>query len=428
MLKSIKNIFHKKQEITEVKSLTLKSLPDWLSEKEETCTSRRNEIYIKSREDLLRLEQDLKDLLDEFKEEPSGEPRHHKVEQVNRHALPQFIKKIESELKDEFSEDDEVFYQEIAALISGCYAAYRGPGRYLHHLYPDEVKAFRQTLDQMGQELNRMTEVMRISRERLSNINNVRDALSEREDLIEESNKSAEEEKSTETRYNKSIDNLEDLKTQFSELTSSDEYHCYETKQNELIKLEKTYKEKRESVESFIRTALPVWKRVSKTFKEQKKSDEEKKVEDLIRLASSAHRSDDELLYHIKITSGIIFSLFSSGVIHTKNSFEKVLFSHEEEYLGKISGLLKGSESSLTEQDRLRDELGRSDILRKKEQLEHEIKNLETDINSMKAGLLKMKERNSGVSEKIKNNNVTLREKFAELKEEDVELDTPDEN
>uniref|UniRef100_UPI001BD23369 hypothetical protein n=1 Tax=Methanospirillum sp. TaxID=45200 RepID=UPI001BD23369 len=143
MFESIKKIFARSSEKKPHSEILLKDLPSWLDEKESDCISRRNDASTQSRERLLRLEQDLRQLLTEFGDESSDEPRHHKVEQVNRHALPQFCRKIEAELKGSFSDDDEIFYQEVAGLINGCFKAYRGPGRYLHHIYPEEVKVFR---------------------------------------------------------------------------------------------------------------------------------------------------------------------------------------------------------------------------------------------------------------------------------------------
>jgi hypothetical protein len=426
MLESIKNIFHKKSDIIEKKSLTLSSLPDWLSQKEEACTSHRNEIYKQSRADLLQFEKELKDLLNEFKEDPALEPQHHKVEQVNRHALPQFIKKIESELKEEFSDDDDEFYKEIAELISGCFAAYRGPGRYLHHLYPEEVKDFRLTLDQMGKELNRMTDVMRISRERLVLIYNVRDALSEREDLLEEWSQSVEEERSIDTGYHEGLKHVETLKESLKHLEENEEFLKYEKREERCAELEKTLKEKREVLDSSIRTAVHVWKRAERAFSDKKSSDEVKAMEELIRIASSTHRDDEELLNLICKTSGILFSLFQSGVLEARNSFEKSLFSNEEQYTDKFTGLIEETRSSLKEMSVLQEELEKSEMMKKKEKFLHDIREDEHEISSMKMSLEKLTERKATVKEKINGNLITLKEKFTELKEESFVLDLPE--
>jgi len=428
MFESIRNIFQKKQEKSEEKRLTLKTLQDWLNTKEEACTGKRNAVYKKSREDLLRLEQDLKGLLNEFKEESIEEPHHHKVEQVNRHALPQFIKKIESELKGEFSDDDEIFYQEIADLISGCFSAYKGPGRYLHHLYPEEVKTFRQTLDQMGRELNRMTKVMRISRERLLRINSIREILSERDDLLKEIFQSEEEEKSIKAGYEEGHKHLETIRLELKVLNESEAFRDIEKKNQEYEELEKLYLEKRASLESLIRTAVSVWKRAERLLSEQKRSEDEKNVKELIHSASSAHRSDEDLLHHIKQTSGAIFGLFQSGTLQAKNSFEKNLFSSEDAYLEKISGLFETSSKSLSDKSRLREELDCSDIMRKRERLLHDIREEEREISSMETTIEKINERRETVREKLKENQDILEDKFGEFKEENVILDLTDDD
>ena len=98
------------------------------------------------------------------------------MEQVNRHNLPQFKRKIESALDVTFSEDDEAYYRQVADMVDGCFKAYRGPGRYLHQIYADEVRLFRQSMDVIGKELNNLTDAIKTSRTRLQSIESVRSA------------------------------------------------------------------------------------------------------------------------------------------------------------------------------------------------------------------------------------------------------------
>lgn len=339
MFDSLKKIFSKKPEPVQKESITLDQLKGWLDNQEQDCLNRRMVVSARAREQLMRLKQDLHTLLTEFGDDSGDEPRHHKVEQVNRHNLPQFCKKIEIELKRDFSDDDETFYREIAGLINGCFKAYRGPGRYLHILYPDEVKAFRQTLDQMGQELNQMTDVMRISIEHLSRIGAVRDAIREHDEVINGFETIDDEIASVKKRKVLKESSLTELRQELETLKSSAEYREYVCILQEMEGLVKELAETREAADSLIRNSVPVWKRAARAFSEQGRLEDEKKIEDLIQIAASPRRNDADLLNYASDMADLLFGLFDSGSLQTKNSFEKSIFSSTEGYRGKISGI-----------------------------------------------------------------------------------------
>ncbi|MDD1723787.1 MAG: hypothetical protein LUQ07_01510 [Methanospirillum sp.] len=427
MFDKIKRIFSKKSDDVPGESFDLDSLAQWLDGQEESCIRRRTSISTESRERLLALEQDLKELLDGFGEESSDELHHPKVEQVNKHALPQFCKKIESELEGDFSEDDETFYREVAALINGCFKAYRGPGRYLHHLYPEEVRLFKQTLDQMGLELNRMTDVIRVSRERLSRIDGVRDMLTEYTDLVSGSAKVDTEEATYQLRLSELTSFQDELEAQLMALTSSDAYSGYAKTEGDLKNTERQLNEARESLDSFIRTAIPVWKRAARIFQEQGKKEEEKKIEDLIQLASSPRRSDADLTAGVLVTSGSLFALIGGDLLQTKNSFEKSMFSSPDTYTGKISSLHDSIPMLSGEVQRMREMMDHSPVTTEKERLMHQIEMQRSEISTLMGEKEKLHERRVSLADKRKAVLGTLQERFTELSDRRLVLDIPEE-
>ncbi|HOL41833.1 MAG TPA: hypothetical protein PLY78_08385 [Methanospirillum sp.] len=422
MFDSIKKIFRKPHEKPATSFIRLEDLPAWLDSREADCISRRNAASIRSRERLLRLEQDLHQLLTEFGDEPSDEPHHHKVEQVNRHALPQFCKKIEAELEGDFSEDDEIFYREVAGLINGCFKAYRGPGRYLHHLYPEEIKVFKQTLDQMGQELNRMTEIIRISRDHLSEMNALRDLLRERDMLLHEQKQAEEEGKHFESRIDDLENELEKAQADLTNLIASDAYALHLRLEEEVEKLRQELEKTRDTWESQIRIAVPVWKRASKTFEEQGKPVDVKNMEELIHWASSPRRDDDELFSRVVSTAPSLFRLVESGIIQPKNSFEKHLLTTADEYIKKFSDISAHLHTLADALHAKKQERDAGHILEHKDHLTHAIRDAEKLRDELILEEEKRKERLSSLHEKLAENLEKIKQKLSEFTHREMEL------
>ena len=422
MFESIKKIFARSSEKKPHSEILLKNLPSWLDEKESDCISRRNDASTQSRERLLRLEQDLRQLLTEFGDESSDEPRHHKVEQVNRHALPQFCRKIEAELKGSFSDDDEIFYQEVAGLINGCFKAYRGPGRYLHHIYPEEVKVFRQTLDQMGHELNRMTDVIRISRERLTHISDMRTLIEEKNALEEEDLRSDEELQKYETRLHELDGELSKAQAELEKVLGSDIYASYLRLEEDTGQQGRQLEKLHESWESQIRIAIPVWKRSAKAFQEQGRTEDEKKMEELIHLASSPRRDDEKVAGEVSSTAESLFSLFDSGTLQAKNSFEKQLFPSAEEYTKRFNEVFTGLHALSADLDAKMQDLNANPAMEQKNRAAQEIGDVKRKIDDLNREEEKRKERLSSLAERKESVLEDLKKSFSEFAGEETDL------
>lgn len=426
MFEKIRNLLGKKPETVPKGTVSLDDLPTWLDEQEKDCITRRAEAIATSRERIIRFEGDIRQLLTEFGEETSDEPHHHKVEQVNRHALPQFCKKIESELEGDFSEDDEAFYQEVAGLMDGCFKAFKGPGRYLHHLYPEEIKAFRQTIDHMGHELNRMTEIIRLSREHLARLAGVRDELSVREEMMKESLLASEEKEKYEIQFSYLTRDLEKLGSDLASLTSSAEYKTYMHLEEDIRKAEEQLHSVSESYESQIRNAIPVWKRAGKIFQEQGDGEHEKLMEDLVRLASSPRRQDDEIAQKVSSSSRALFSLFDNNLLVTKNTFEKHLFTTPDEYADKFTQVIQSIHTISGDLTRKQKEKEDNPALEKKAELTRLIESAEQKIHTMQEEETRRVEQLSSMDEKLGRSLETIREKFVECAGEGVILEIPE--
>ncbi len=338
MFKRITELFRSKKPEPRASITTLADLPVWLDAEEQTCISLRSEQFNDSREIIEKARQDILQLLAEFGAEDSVvEAMHPKVEQVNRHNLPQFKHKVEDALDVEFSDEDETYYQQVADMINSCFKAYRGPGRYLHHLYGDEVKVFRQLMDQIGKELNLLTEAIKNSRIRLARIEAVREGMGVVRDTEEELAEVSVIRREMDERRTDLVRRKEEFSHDLDLHASSPEFNEYTAAQTKIEEEKLRSLELFEALDALVRTALPIWRRALRIVQDERKKDEEKLLDRLIQEAVLQHYADPEIPKLIRSTTGEIFRSIENESIPLKNSFEKSLFVSAETYMDQMT-------------------------------------------------------------------------------------------
>ncbi|HWQ68002.1 MAG TPA: hypothetical protein VN372_14175 [Methanospirillum sp.] len=336
MFNKIRELFKSKESRVQEKEITIEELSSWLECEEDACTCRRSEAIGESRLKILDSKKVICDLMSDFGCEDNEQPLHPKVEQVNRHNLPQFKRRIETAVEKEFSEDDEVFYRQVAEMVDGCFKAFQGPGRYLHHLYPDEVKLFRQYMDQTGRELNHLTEAIKESRDRLGRIKTIRSALEKLGHISSE--EAVLSEQRCHTAQNRQV--LEDDRgsriREREGVAASDSYQEYVTRKSDLESARVRTLTLYDDLESLIRTALPVWRKGLRILQDQRRKDDEKMMDHLIQYAVLQKYQNEEFSNLVRSTASGLFEFIEKEEIPLKNSFEKSLFTRPDEYAEQI--------------------------------------------------------------------------------------------
>ncbi|MFH0966449.1 MAG: hypothetical protein V1862_02035 [Methanobacteriota archaeon] len=337
MFKRISELFKGKKNESKANNITALELPAWLDNEEKTCVDQRSDRINHSRDVVDKARSDILQLLKDFGSEDTEEPLHPKVEQVNRHNLPQFKRKIEAALDQEFSDDDEVYYRQVAELIDGCFKAYEGPGRYLHHLYGEEVKLFRQSMDQIGRELNHLTDMIKISRTRIGKIEAIRSALARYKSAREEALQAAGLQEEMETRREGLVAAQRRITDERDAVAMGEECTEYNRRCAALDVDSKRISVLYENVESLVRTASPVWRRVFRLVQDERHRDEEKLLDRIIQESTLQKYEDPEFLSNVSSTAAIIFRYIENEGVPIRNSFEKSLFSSPDAYVEQIS-------------------------------------------------------------------------------------------
>ena len=325
MFKRILQLFQSKNTNPAGCEISLVDLPAWLDTEEQSCISLRSDQINDSRELIDKARLDIIQLLKDFGSEETFELQHPKVEQVNRHNLPQFKRKIEDALDVKFSEDDEAYYQQVAEMINSCFKAYRGPGRYLHHLYGDEVKYFRQLMDQIGKELNQLTEAIKDSRIRLGRVDAVREALKKIKTADDELASTQQIRDEMAARRSAFVSRKNQIISEKENHAAGYEYTEYAARLAALEGEKQRTSELFEALDSLMRTALPVWRKALRIVQDKRKKDEEKILDRLIQLAVLQNYSDPNFSPLIRSTAGLLFTSIEDESIPLKNSFEKII-------------------------------------------------------------------------------------------------------
>ncbi len=380
MFKRISELFKSKKAEPQKDEISREDLPGWLTTQEESCARKRSEQINESRATIDNARTDILNLLKDFGAEDTTEPLHPKVEQVNRLNLPQFIRKIESALDVTFSEDDEIYYGQVAEMINGCFKAYKGPGRYLHHVYGTEVKLFRQSMDQIGRELNILTEIIKVSRIRIGRVVAIRQSLEQLEKVEEEMKAVSRTRDDLAGKKEVFLRQQGELSGEKETVVSSPEYLEYlgekEAHEGEAAKVTSLF----EDLDALIRTALPIWRRALRIVQDEHNREKEKALDNLIQMATLQKFGEEEFSSLTRNSADMIFPYIADGQITLKNSFEKSLFVSADEYQEEIARVIHSWQQAETDWRRDRDCLVTHPACRELVALEHRIEDLEREV------------------------------------------------
>ncbi len=423
MFEKLKNLFGGQKESVQAREMTLAEVGPWLDDLERWCTERRTQAMNTSRDTIISHRDTMMTLIHEFGVESSDDqPHHHKVEQVNRLALPQFCKRMESELEITFSADDEVFYQEVAGMVQGCFKAYRGPGRYLHHLYPDEVRVFRETLDAIGRELNRLTAIVRSSRERLGEIAKIRDELTAYTNEDGEWSRLAGEAEEIRSRIAGRDEERSHLQAARESLLSSPAYESLLALRNDHARAMDLVHTRKETLDAFFRTALPVWRKGERIFHDTGNDTGMKEMEELIRLSSHHEYGNEDLPVLIRKTADPLFDEIASGAIPVKNTFEKGLFTTAGEYTSRLETAVTVLLDAGAEVERLANLIAADPAGKQITDLDRQIEDVSRDIVFLTGEADRISERSTHLKNNLEATDKRIRELVSGISEEPVVL------
>ncbi|MDR2855208.1 MAG: hypothetical protein LBV40_03505 [Methanomicrobiales archaeon] len=325
-------------------TLSLHEIKDWLNQQEDACKMERNEVLLRSKEVIEELLVDIRKLVLSVHEVPTDNPLHPKVVQVNTQQLPLFKNKILSALDATltFSDDAEKFYTEVGAIINAIFRAFRGPGKYLHQSYPQGMHELRDQVDSFGKEINVMTAAMKISKERLANIEAVHQAYDTYNNLVSQYTNVDAMKSTMETRLKVSQEELARAQDEKTAYLESEEYQSYDLQKGDLKHQSEIVDEEKKTLQMRLNTSVQVWKRAMHEWHALSDKRNGTAISKLIALVeeNGVESNPDMIMADLKTVVKPLFQLMDTGKLSLKNAAERSYFSTSAEYLDELNKAL----------------------------------------------------------------------------------------
>ncbi len=172
MFRQLKEMFRKE----EVPPLTLVSgeIPAWITVEHSKILKNEKDHVDVSRKNIIGNIEKLRELVGFLGSAEHEGVVHPKLEKVVEKSLPLYKKAILSALNRQFPENPDEFYIAVTECLKGCLKSSAGPGRYLIAVFPEEMKAIRGAIDQVGREINSMNPVIAETRNKREALNRIR--------------------------------------------------------------------------------------------------------------------------------------------------------------------------------------------------------------------------------------------------------------
>jgi len=171
----------------------LGELPSLLDSREKEISRTLIEKTQKQRNTIRDLRSSLKELVKDLTSKEREEAYHPKLETIAKNTLPLFERAMFSSLSKDLPEDPDLFYLAATESLKGCVKSLSGQGRYLRGVFPEEMKEIRETVDQIGREMNAMTPAIAEARKQREVLSAVRIDLSRLNSAEKEKKHTADE-------------------------------------------------------------------------------------------------------------------------------------------------------------------------------------------------------------------------------------------
>ena len=235
-----------------------------------------------------------------------------------------------SSLTKDLPEEPEEFYHAATESLKGCIKGLSGQGRYLRSVFPEEMKAIRDMVDQIGREMNAMTPSIAEAKKNKTLLSAVRADLS-RLDSAETEKKRGNEEI---TRLEEEIDRKEQeyglLRESITTMKEAVDTGGLQGMREEVEALNRDFVGEERALLADLAVISHVIRKGEKVLGRTMGPASAKDLEALVdTLAGSGIPAEDQLMPGLSRSLPLIESMIVSGDLTLKNKEEKELFSKE---------------------------------------------------------------------------------------------------
>ena len=376
MFSRLRALLGRPDEPPEAEVIPFSSLPSWLDEQEGEIRSRIAEKFTAPIAEFEIALTSLEELIHAFEEEPATLDEeimlHPKVKSVLKTARPQTVRSLRQALEKRPSGDPEEYYAASTDILKGVIAAAKGPGKYLHLVYKEEMPRMRRIIKEMGRAVNDMTAALAAGtqeKERIGEIRSRYERLEEIDRLVVEAEDRLRSGKERETTLETDIGVAEEKLAAINTALLRE-------------KLSSAERDLEAALQSYAQVRAPaagVIRRAEKLLKHHKSpTDALKPLQDL----SERQVPDKEISPDLESALGTIRSLVTSGELQLKNREEQPLFGE-----GTLPEQVKTASAEywrLEEQLRqIRDEVESNPAVREEKRLVQELDQMKKELSGI---------------------------------------------
>jgi hypothetical protein len=421
MFKFLKKAF--KPEDKGVSAIPCRELPAWLDREEKGLNEDLVVRTADARERVLKARERLLAEVDSLAAAGQPEAYHPKLGQVTKNTLPLFEKAMHSACSRKLPEDPEEFYKAVAESLKGCIGSLKGQGRYLQGVYPTETYRMRLIIDEIGREVNSMTPVIAEIREKRTVIRELRllhADLLRTHALVSDTGK-------TGAGISGRITGLEDeiaaIRVELAGIDASSSSGDVAGLRHQVEAARQRHDENTRDLAGEINVILHVFRKAEKVAGRRQDTAWTKTLKSSVSVLER-HESagKEEVIGAVTASLPRVLELIGSGDIALKNKEEKALFTSASQVISSLSSVFEQYQQSLNTFQALDDSVSAHPHTRRRKEMEHRLRNLETKLDEAKAGKKEHEERVSDARSALPVLKTRLNGMIAELNTGDTRL------
>ena len=317
--------------------IPFENLPEWLRTREKSAkvhlVSRAENPVKKIRE----ATSDLQSIVATIAKAEHDPALHPKLKSIAKNSLPLFVKAMNSSLGKELPEDIEKFYPAVVESLKNCLNSTRGQGRYLQIVFPDEMKAVRTGIDDIGREINEITSALADYRREKTLIDSVMKVYNALVDIDIDREKAASKDQRIKNRIAEISDRITAIENEMKAFPSDQRMSEINGLEAALRETESQRDTEARAYAALSMTASHVFRKAEKIAVKQKHLTEIATLRHMMELLSDHEIPDSgELQDTLALACPIAERMISTGEIQLKNREERAIFSDTSQFTKDI--------------------------------------------------------------------------------------------
>ncbi|HNO08241.1 MAG TPA: hypothetical protein PKJ03_05915, partial [Methanoregulaceae archaeon] len=308
----------------------LGELPALLDSREKEISRILIEKTQKQRITIRDLRSSLKELVKDLTSKEREEAYHPKLETIAKNTLPLFERAMFSSLSKDLPEDPDLFYLAATESLKGCVKSLSGQGRYLRGVFPEEMKEIRETVDQIGREMNAMTPAIAEARTQREVLSMVRIDLSRLNSAEKEKKRNTDEITLLRGETVRETGDIDRLSERIKAINEAIDQGSLRVQQEELATAKSEFLEKEMALQADLAVVAHVFRKAEKVLGRTLGTASVKDIESFVdTLAGSGIPAEEQIVPDLIRLLPTLASMRDSGDLVLKNKEEKELFSRE---------------------------------------------------------------------------------------------------